>query len=646
MEPAARKRQRTSSAGGASGSSSSIKQEAAQQWPEVLRCVMAHGGDPVAAWRAACQTPPLADIALNGPWLQKAARPLLRCATTGRTLHPVAALTRTACPHARDVLVRLMRADHADNNDDADEAEDDDHADSMGMNDADDELEGVDSLAQLVRRLGNRACCKLKGTTERHEALLAQRHGPQAVAARDHAVRGPFTYQFVMRDRPYGPRDRREVVNGETARREFVTFADAHETLAFLTKWYALQRVAPAARRLTLQECGSHDRTLRKWILDIDAERGALETHGFSTDPDVLFACVLRFAQAFCAALHDLGFVASPPPFAVVSRHSPAKQKCSWHITLCALAGFERWRTAIRAVLDFANPRRDAVEWHMLRLVDPAILANTKGQYMQVWGSTKVNPGAPPDGHCFRWEGLWATATDPLPIPDAAFLPLFLSATSAMLHDPWSLLFSQPDPSFERFEPIPVEADPVEGCVREVLSAASAAANNKSRKRAAAATAPKAALEDLNGAAAPPLQHRASWQLLPPDEQWMRRFVEASDARTRLAFIPSMAEPRNWPGPVSLALAQSPRTAAVLVHAQVYNIAACPKLLLVEGRVERHKRNTTMLFCLRDVDGRCRMFMRCFSQHCRQFTNHPRILAGHWVEIVRVCLLCFCTPFY
>ena len=126
----------------------------------------------------------------------------------------------------------------------------------------------------------------------------------------------------------------------------------------------------------------------------------------------------------------------------------------------------------------------------------------------------------------------------------------------------------------------------------------------------------------------------------------MRRFVEASDARTRLAFIPSMAEPRNWPGPVSLALAQSPRTAAVLVHAQVYNIAACPKLLLVEGRVERHKRNTTMLFCLRDVDGRCRMFMRCFSQHCRQFTNHPRILAGHWVEIVRVCLLCFCTPFY
>jgi hypothetical protein len=328
-------------------------------------------------------------------------------------------------------------------------------------------------------------------TTAYHQALRRRAHAaanPQAESARLEAhlaskkegkavvARGPFTFQWVRRERvvaveppppPPPPlssassflsssssRKAPAVVNGERLRRNFITMIDADEALAFYVRWYALQMAAPLQEKTTLLECGTHDGTWRKWVLDIDASMEELQAHSYATDAGELLAAVLQLGQAFGDALHELGYLHAPSacPFAVVSRHSETKR--SWHITLCALARLADWREAVHAITE-AGFDVDRPGWDMLRFLDPAIARNSCGQYMQVLGSTKVSPGKPADGNCFVSEGLWASATESIPIAEEVRLPLFYAATSLVMHDPWSVPFAHLLPSSSAGAPPP-----------------------------------------------------------------------------------------------------------------------------------------------------------------------------------------------
>lgn len=101
----------------------------------------------------------------------------------------------------------------------------------------------VSSVKDLLWTHRDRTAFKLHDATNKYEAQLAARMGRtvQALGRRDRLVRGPFTYQVVYRDRPSGLRDKREIINGETTCRQFLSFLDADQTLAFLTQWYGLR---------------------------------------------------------------------------------------------------------------------------------------------------------------------------------------------------------------------------------------------------------------------------------------------------------------------------------------------------------------------------------------------------------------------
>ena len=446
--------------------------------------------------------------------------------------------------------------------------------------------------------------------------------------------RGPFTYQWAFREPapppPKGKPDaRRDVRNGEVLRRRYITLPDAAAALAFFEEWHASQRAAAPQAMVTLLECGTYDGAWRKWILDIDASHDDLCAAGFSTDPAVLLPGVLDLAEAIGASLHRLGFLHRPCPFAVVSRHVPGR-KCSWHVTLCALADHERWRRALEAV-----ERAETLtgqRWGMLRFVDGAIRRNTKSQYMQVWGSTKVAAGEPCNARCFRCEGVWATATEPLLFFGASGASgaddegaensnnreqvIFAAATSLMLHDPWSLPFvgltalSEIDP-----DELVLKAEPPPP---------------RGKKRGASQIAAFGDGE-AEGSDNTTTKRRTGlgsevWSALPPEAAWMRRVI--CDGRTRLETAFS-DNPAYQPYPV-----RDPR-AVVWLHAHVRHPACCARRLVAEGVAYQHSSNTALLYCFADAHGQPRMLVRCFASSCRATPTHVRINpASCWVEVV------------
>ena len=216
--------------------------------------------------------------------------------------------------------------------------------------------------------------------------------------------RGPFTFQIARHEVQNGKRKKKggdmteQECEAGIIRRMFVTFVDTDSTLQFLEAWYAAQMASSNDAMTCLFECGPHDGTWRKWVLDIDASTADLAKLNLPAAEDKLFPLVLKMASAVARGLHLLGFLKEPCHFAITSRHSPQK-KFSWHVVLCALASHEEWRHAIRAMEKFylvgcgrdgsaaaaaAAAAEDDDEWKMYRLVDPAILRNSRGQYIQV----------------------------------------------------------------------------------------------------------------------------------------------------------------------------------------------------------------------------------------------------------------------
>ena len=162
-------------------------------------------------------------------------------------------------------------------------------------------------------------------------------------------TRTPYTYQFVERAKARQD-EKRANVNGEVAQRVFMSFANAGLALNFFETWLHAQARTEFQRATCLLECGTHDDTLRKWVLDVDASVTELKKASMwpAKGGAELHALTMAMAVSVSTALHELGFLHRPCHFAVTSRHTP--KKMSWHITLDALASHERWREALTAL--------------------------------------------------------------------------------------------------------------------------------------------------------------------------------------------------------------------------------------------------------------------------------------------------------
>jgi hypothetical protein len=630
----------------------------------VMCCLARSGVAPLEAWRACTATPVLASAApmLVEDCLVRAAAALL---LPGQ--HTIAALTGTLCPHRRAVLSGyalplLLEPPPSQRpaDDGAGEA-----ARSLGLFrhcTTMQQLEGALRSTRMRPTLDLVTAAYHAQLSSGHQMLLLDLDAGLLTARLGSPVRGPFTFQFVRRERvsttgtapspssssssSSSSKDTNDAERsrisapGERLRRTFVAFRDAQEALAFYSRWYALQLAAPPQSKVTLLECGTYNGTWRKWVLDIDASIEELEKNDFCTDPDELMPAVLRLGDGYAKWLVKLGCLSSPCPFAILSRHSPVKR--SWHVTLCALADHERWREAMRTITARADPSHDDA-WDLQRFVDPAIVRNSKSQYMQTLASTKVSPGKPCDCNCFVWQGLWASATEAIPVPEDS-IELQYAATSVVMHDPWSMPFVKlmdPDASYvdliEKVVKAHTDDDedtPSRDTGKKRQSPGSSIVEGVGKRTASAhAQARQQQQEPRDG-------QLTSWDTLPPEGQWMRQFVEADGAWRRLTFIPSMANEDYWPQAARDILMQSASSSslgAILVHAHIDPSPLCPKQLLVNGRMYCHSNDKGLIFCIRDGRSKLRLFMRCFSEKCRDHllsAHHERCLPGGWVEII------------
>jgi len=261
-------------------------------------------------------------------------------------------------------------------------------------------------MSDVYRIYGKMMRSKLDGALkyyrERIAALSPHYHKKHEI---EDSGRGPFTFQIVRCEQVEKKNKTKKIFEDDdtittpttnTIKRMFLTFIDTESTLQFFETWYTAQMASPHKLKTTLLECGPHDGTWRKWVLDIDASDADLQKKGLPTDANELFPLVLKMASAVAHGLHALGFLRRPCHFAITSRHSPQKKKCSWHVVLCALTDFENWRHALREMERFysayiigghcdADTKKKEEEWKMYQLVDAAILRNSRGQYIQVF---------------------------------------------------------------------------------------------------------------------------------------------------------------------------------------------------------------------------------------------------------------------
>jgi len=383
--------------------------------------------------------------------------------------------------------------------------------------------------------------------------------------------------------------------------RRFVVFLSAWETMFFFSVWYGLQL---RHRPLTmLLECGTCDEaTPRKWILDIDAPLDDLRA--LVPNPDEEEGLVTEFAMEVSRDLHACRFLRRPCHFAITQRHSDRKR--SWHITLCAFAPFPRWRAAILLLTSKrGKEEQQKGAWRLFRFVDESTVRNSKSQYMQVLGSGKVDSGG---GVCFKKVGIFS-GVDGRPVgPSSDDDALFFAASSMMLPDPWSITY---DPQAG----VPLSLLLVDHSQDKKRKRPFALVTQKEKQK----TPSKKKEEEASGMMSD-LYH--TWP-----EEWMRRFAEAKDGTTRLTFIPSMAERKNW-CPKVMDLVQNSGY-EVTMYACVNNMSMCCRILKGEGRVHRHRTDANaMVFVCQPAKrrGAARMFVRCFSSKCKHVTSA-------WVEI-------------
>ena len=458
--------------------------------------------------------------------------------------------------------------------------------------------------------------------------------------------RTPYTYQLVQRVKAK-MEEKRVTSNGEVAKRVFISFNNAGLALNFVEAWlYAqqltFQQSSSYGEATCLLECGTHDATLRKWVLDVDASIQELKKQPLlwpsaaGEQQDAIKAKLhehtMAMAVAVSTALFELGFLYRPCHFSVTTRHSA--KKMSWHITLNALASHDRWRTAIGAMeLKYGQDTLGL----MYDFVDKGTKNNSKSQYMQARGSTKVAPGIKADGNYFRDVGLFDGFGRQVEVPASRYSILFYAATSVVVHDPWSLPFVSAVGE--------AEAEVVKGMLERKRKLSRSSSSGSRKKPTTATTTPAAAghsssvkEEEADIIQAQMPLHMTSWDALPETEaSWMRGLVERKDGVTKLVTIPSMANPQYWCD-TAVQLVNAGR-GVVKLYAKVLNPALCPKHLKAMQKVYRHGSNHSMLVVVEESHPSCkgtsyRLFMRCFSDKCRLIKS-PHCSGCGWVELCK-----------
>ena len=455
-------------------------------------------------------------------------------------------------------------------------------------------------------------------------------------------TRTPFTYQYVQREtaRP-GNKIGRSVVNGEVVRRVFIALPNASSALHFVDSWMYAQRRSSANESTCLLECGTHDHTLRKWVLDVDASVAELKKKPSLWPGDAiemerikeeLHRKTMQMAMNVCNGLFKLGFLYKPCHFSVTSRHSA--KKMSWHVTLNALGTHDQWRKAL-SQMESANTTKASSSaddssikttielGEMYEFVDKSTKNNSKSQYMQVRGSTKVAAGTKADGNCFKDVGVFDANGKSVSVPIERYSTLFYAATSVVIHDPWSLPFKQSSIK----EP---EETTTKKRKQQPSSHHYATEEEKSKK-------PRMTMKDEESSTPMILlQPITNWDSVPQVEStWMRGLVERKDGSTRLVTIPSMVNAQYMCEAVTRALNSG--KGVLKVYAKVLNPVLCPKHLKASQQVYRHGSNHCMLAVVEESHFSCkktsfRMFMRCFSDKCKQM-KCTHCSSGGWVEL-------------
>jgi hypothetical protein len=367
-----------------------------------------------------------------------------------------------------------------------------------------------------------------------------------------------YTYQFVRRIKvtPSTSRPSLVVVNGEALKRVFISMPDVKSSLEFVKDWLTSQKNASSEDATCMLECGTHDQTLRKWVLDVDASIADLSSGGLVADSisgpsekeiEFMQSATLEMASGISQWMYEMDFLHEACSFAVTSRHS--KVKMSWHITLHALGCHELWRSCMFQLDEYVASTKKT-KWIMYKYVDGSTKRNSKSQYMQIIGSTKVKPGCDHDGNFFKREGLFDCDGQPMLQSSTLSDEMFYAATSMVIHDPWSLPFK-----CQKFVP-----------------------NEKKRKtqvsisRAQETIATKCLKGDCGGL--------TSWENVPLEQQkWMRHFIDGS-AAADLKCIPTMTQAKNWCDDV-MRLVNTGR-GTLLLYAYVNNAAACPRFLKIK----------------------------------------------------------------
>jgi hypothetical protein len=189
---------------------------------------------------------------------------------------------------------------------------------------------------------------------------------------------------------------------------------------------------------------------------------------------------------------------------------------------------------------------------------------------------------------------------------------LFAAATSINIHDPWSMPFAGLSATSTLDE-----SERVLKKIRPVVVAPTLPPRPK--KYARPKTEAEAAERDQK------LPGSASWAGLPSSMSWVRAFVDDGN-KTRLSFIPSMANPAYVPHAVATAR-------QVWVHAQMSHYTCCPRLLMGNpGFIHQHT-NTGLLYCFEDATGAPRCWIRCFSPKCIAGARQDRQRERGWTEI-------------
>ena len=404
--------------------------------------------------------------------------------------------------------------------------------------------------------------------------------------------------------------------------RQFIGFRSAGAYWEFFTQW-AFCQLLPDGQQTSLLEVGPDDpaRFARKWVMDIDAPREALEQFGYltdalqmATDAGVqlfLNTQVITFTKSVIESLGDIGFFGEKREacrFAITTRHRFTEdmriQKLSWHITLLALAPYPAWRAAMRHVehccfpawVAHAQKSRSAPltnaqlrsPWCAAVFYDFCISANSKGQYIQTLYSTKV-PVTVKQPHAFVFHGMFAPDGQRAKYPFLDDFRAQFLATSIAMPDPWS-----------------VRGVPV----------LSLTAPSPSTKRPREHHQPQACALKMDGHAA---------QL--PDTPWLTDLVVHASGDTVLT---AKSDDQYLSAGIRDAIRNGNLQTICYFH--VANIPCCWRTLVHESQVRRHANNRNgLIYCGRDTDSKSLIvFAACFSEKCRP---HEENRGFTWVEL-------------